>query len=94
MVAIGRALMANPILLLCDELSLGLSPAATKEAYEAINVARSEGTTIVLVEQNVSQALALSNRFYCLQKGRKVLSGASSAASLETIAQAYFGAAA
>ena len=91
--AIGRALMANPILLLCDELSLGLSPTATKEIYEAISVARAEGMTIVLVDQNVSHALAFSNRFYCLQKGRKVLSGVSSSANLETIAQAYFGAA-
>jgi branched-chain amino acid transport system ATP-binding protein len=94
LVAVGRALMANPKLLLADEISLGLAPAAANAAHGALAAAREEGATLVFVEQNVSQALARSARFYCLQKGRVVLAGASAGADLGLISRAYFGAAA
>jgi branched-chain amino acid transport system ATP-binding protein len=94
LVALGRALMANPKLLLADEISLGLAPIAVKEAYGALAAAREEGTTVLFVEQNVGEALARSARFYCMQKGRVALAGRSAGADLESISRAYFGTAA
>src|SRR3974390_1167085 len=70
MAALGRALMANPQLLLCDEISLGLAPIVVREIYARLPAVRAEGTAIVLVEQDVVQALAASSRVYCLQEGR------------------------
>ena len=91
MVAIGRALMANPTLLLCDELSLGLAPIVIKEIYAAMPVICSEGMTVVIVEQDVAMAKQVSQRIYCFQEGRVALQGRSDQLSREQISQAYFG---
>jgi len=91
LVAVGRALVANPSYLLCDEVSLGLSPLAVTDVYALLKKASASGTAIVLVEQNVNRALSESNRFYCLQKGRVMLDGESAAADRAKVAEAYFG---
>jgi branched-chain amino acid transport system ATP-binding protein len=91
LVALSRALVCNPSYLLCDEISLGLSPLAVNEVYELLGRARGEGLAVVLVEQNVKRALAESDRYYCIQKGRVVLEGASERADQAQVAQAYFG---
>ena len=94
MVAIGRALMSNPRLLMCDEVSLGLAPIVVKGIYDSLRAVVAEGLTAIIVEQDVGLARLVSNRLYCLQEGRVVLSGASDAFSREEISRAYFGAAA
>jgi branched-chain amino acid transport system ATP-binding protein len=91
MVAIGRALMSNPQLLLCDELSLGLAPVVIKEIYDAMPAITAEGMSVVVVEQDVSLAQAVSQRVYCFQEGRVSLEGRSGALTREQIAAAYFG---
>jgi len=75
MVALGRALMARPWLLLMDEPSLGLAPVVVDEVFDAIETVRGEGVGIVLVEQNVQRALDISSRAYLLAEGRIVLEG-------------------
>ena len=75
MVALGRALMARPWLLLMDEPSLGLAPVVVDEVFDAIETVRGEGVSIVLVEQNVQRALDISSRAYLLAEGRIVLEG-------------------
>jgi branched-chain amino acid transport system ATP-binding protein len=91
MVAIGRALMSNPRLLLCDEISLGLAPIAVRDIYARLPSIVSEGASLVIVEQDITQALAVSNHVYCLQEGRVALDGAAGALSRDAIAAAYFG---
>ena len=91
MVAIGRALMSNPSLLLCDELSLGLAPIVIKEIYDALPALNAEGTTLVIVEQDVAMAQRVSQRIYCFQEGRVSLQGRSEDLTREQISQAYFG---
>jgi branched-chain amino acid transport system ATP-binding protein len=91
LVAIGRALLTNPNYLLCDEVSLGLSPVAVDSVYGLLAAAMREGAAVVLVEQNVRRALASSTRFYCMQKGRVVLEGRSDLADYATVSAAYFG---
>ena len=91
MVAIGRALMSNPKVLLCDELSLGLAPIVIKEIYDALPAICAEGMTIAIVEQDVAMAQRVSQRVYCFQEGRVSLHGPSDALSREQISQAYFG---
>lgn len=91
LVAIGRALMSNPIALLCDELSLGLSPAAVDVVYGAIARLRAEGMTLVIVEQDISRALASSDSFACMRHGSIPLSGPSAGADRAQISSAYFG---
>jgi len=91
MVAIGRALMSNPTLLLCDELSLGLAPIVIKEIYDALPAFCAEGMTVVVVEQDVAMAQQVSQRIYCLQEGRVSLQGRSGELTREQISQAYFG---
>jgi branched-chain amino acid transport system ATP-binding protein len=91
LVAIARALVCNPSFLLCDEVSLGLSPLAVEEVYRLLALARRDGMAILLVEQNVRRALSDSDRFVCLQKGRVVLEGISAHADRHAVAQAYFG---
>jgi branched-chain amino acid transport system ATP-binding protein len=92
MVAIGRALMAEPRLIIFDELSLGLAPQAIDRIYEAIGQVRGWGVSVILIEQNVYRSLALANRVYVLERGRISLSG--SPADLRhqpTLLAAYFG---
>jgi len=91
MAAIGRALMSNPKLLICDELSLGLAPIVVKEIYDALPRICSDGMTAIIVEQDVGMAQRVSNRLYCLQEGRVMLRGSSAALSREQISRAYFG---
>lgn len=91
LVAIGRALMANPRLLLCDEISLGLAPVAIDLIYASFAAIRAEGTAIVLVEQDVKRASSASDRVYCLLEGRITLQGASRDLDDEHLTRAYFG---
>ncbi|GAN78848.1 ATP-binding cassette domain-containing protein [Acidocella aminolytica] len=90
-VAIGRALMTNPELLLLDELSLGLSPVAVEGVYEALPKLRQAGTTIILVEQDLRRAMASVTRLICMLEGRIVLSGAAGTLTREAVMDAYFG---
>jgi branched-chain amino acid transport system ATP-binding protein len=91
MVAIGRALMTNPELLLCDEISLGLAPIVIRDVYAALPDIRAEGTTLVIVEQDIARALSIADRVYCLQEGRVTLEGRPSDLTRERIKLAYFG---
>jgi branched-chain amino acid transport system ATP-binding protein len=91
MVAIGRALMCNPRLLLCDEISLGLAPVMVEQIYQAFADIRNEGTALVLVEQDVKRAASASDRIYCLLKGRVSLAADAGEVSLAELTQAYFG---
>jgi branched-chain amino acid transport system ATP-binding protein len=91
MVAIGRALMSNPTLLICDEISLGLAPLVIKEIYGAVAALIGEGMALILVEQDVGLAMRVSNRLYCLQEGRIALEGRSSELTREQVSAAYVG---
>jgi branched-chain amino acid transport system ATP-binding protein len=91
MVSIGRALMSNPRVLLCDELSLGLAPIVIKEIYDALPAITAEGMSVVIVEQDVSVAQRMSRRVVCLQEGRVSLEGPSDSLTREQISAAYFG---
>jgi branched-chain amino acid transport system ATP-binding protein len=91
MVAIGRALMSNPRLLLCDEISLGLAPIVVRDIFRRLPLIIAEGTSVVVVEQDVMQALGASNYVYCLQEGRVLLKGESKSLDREAIKAAYFG---
>ncbi len=91
MVAIARGLMSNPKLLLCDELSLGLAPIVVREIYARLPAILAEGISLILVEQDVVQALKATQRVYCLQEGRVALTGAAKDLTREAIAAAYFG---
>ena len=91
MVAIGRALMANPRLLICDEISLGLAPIIVKEIYDALPAITASGQTAIIVEQDVGLAQRVSSRLYCFQEGRVALTGRSSELTREAISRAYFG---
>jgi len=91
MCAVGRALMGNPRVLLLDELSLGLAPVVIKPLYATLAAIAGEGTTVVLVEQDVTQALATASRAYCLLEGRISLQGATSELTRDQVVAAYFG---
>ena len=92
MVAIGRALMSNPRILLCDEISLGLAPIVIKDIYKAITQIKAAGASMIVVEQDISQAMAVAERVYCLMEGRVTLSGTPDTLSRDDIHNAYFGA--
>lgn len=91
MVALGRALMSNPSLLLCDELSLGLAPVIIKTIYDAMDTIIADGMSVVIVEQDVTMAQKVSGRVYCFQEGRVALHGKSDQVTREQIHDAYFG---
>jgi branched-chain amino acid transport system ATP-binding protein len=91
MVAIGRALMSNPKLLLCDEISLGLAPVVVREIYARLPAIVAEGLSLVVVEQDIVQALHAADHVYCLQEGRVALAGAAGALTREAVSAAYFG---
>jgi branched-chain amino acid transport system ATP-binding protein len=91
MVAIGRALMSNPKLILCDEISLGLAPIVVRDIYARLPAILAEGAAVIIVEQDIVQALAAAKHVYCLQEGRVALSGAANALSRDAISAAYFG---
>ncbi len=94
MVAIGRALMSNPRVLLCDEISLGLAPIVIRDIYAAVPRIRETGASIVIVEQDIGQALKVADRVYCMMEGRVTLSGRPADLTREAIHAAYFGASA
>jgi len=91
MAAVGRGLMSNPRLLLCDELSLGLAPVVIRDIYECLDEIAAEGTTVVLVEQDINRALDASARFYCFQEGRLALTAPTKDFDRAAITAAYFG---
>jgi branched-chain amino acid transport system ATP-binding protein len=91
MAAIGRALMSNPRVLLCDEISLGLAPIVIRGIYTALPRIRDNGASVILVEQDIQQAMKVADRLYCFQEGRISLAGGPSAFSREEIHAAYFG---
>jgi branched-chain amino acid transport system ATP-binding protein len=92
MIAIGRALMSNPSILLCDEISLGLAPIIVENIYQMIPRIRQNGTGVIVVEQDIARALRSADRFYCLQEGHVTLSGRPSDVDQAAIRAAYFGA--
>ncbi|MCM0043557.1 MAG: ABC transporter ATP-binding protein [Burkholderiaceae bacterium] len=91
MVAIGRALMSNPRLLLCDEISLGLAPVVIREIYASLPALQEDGMSLLIVEQDVQLAMQVSSRVVCLQEGRVSLAGQSGKLTREQIGAAYFG---
>ena len=91
MVAIGRALMSNPELLLCDEISLGLAPVVIRDIYASLPLIRESGAAMVVVEQDISRALSMADRVYCLMEGRVTLEGNAADVTRDAIHAAYFG---
>ncbi|HEY6981385.1 ABC transporter ATP-binding protein [Reyranella sp.] len=91
MVALGRALLADPRLLLCDEISLGLAPTVVNDLYALLLSINRRGIGVLLVEQDIRRALAVANRFYCLLEGRISLSGRPGDFDRDTITRHYFG---
>jgi len=91
MVAVGRSLMSNPRILLCDELSLCLAPIVVQEIFSRLPSIVAGGTAVVIVEQDVMRAMAASSRLYCLQEGRVSLAGPSASLKPDAIRAAYFG---
>jgi len=91
MAAIGRALMANPTLLLCDEISLGLAPIILREIYARLSEIVREGISVIAVEQDIVQALRAASYVYCLQEGRVALQGRAAQLTRADISAAYFG---
>jgi branched-chain amino acid transport system ATP-binding protein len=91
MVAIGRALMSSPRVLLCDEISLGLAPIVIADIYAGLPQIRAEGTSVILVEQDIVQAMKVADRVYCFQEGRLSLTGRPGDLTREQIHRAYFG---
>ena len=89
--AIGRALMANPRLLLLDEVSLGLAPVIVKQLYEALPGILATGITLLLVEQDITRALSVADRVTCLLEGRVSLTGRPEDLNQDDITVAYFG---
>jgi branched-chain amino acid transport system ATP-binding protein len=93
MLSVSRAMMRKPKLLLMDEPSLGLSPKLVDQTFAIVRALHREGTSILLIEQNARQALAVCDRGYILQKGAIVLSGSrEELASDERVQRAYFAA--
>jgi branched-chain amino acid transport system ATP-binding protein len=91
MAAIGRALMSNPRLLLCDEISLGLAPIVVHDIYARLPAIVAEGLSLIVVEQDIAQALKAAAQVYCLQEGRIALQGPARELTRESISAAYFG---
>jgi len=91
MCAISRALISNPRLLLCDEISLGLAPIIVRDIYARLPTIAAEGLSLIIVEQDIAQALKAAAQVYCLQEGRIALEGAAGELTREKISAAYFG---
>jgi branched-chain amino acid transport system ATP-binding protein len=91
MLAVGRALMSNPDVILMDEISLGLAPLIVQELYRVVRQIAEAGMTVILVEQDVSRSLRAADRIYCLLEGRISLQGLPSELDHEQVSIAYFG---
>ena len=91
MLAVGRALMSQPRLILFDEISLGLAPLVIKNIYQTIKQINSEGITALLVEQDIQRSLKASHKVYIMQSGKIRLEGKPGELSQEDIRKAYFG---
>ena len=91
MAAIGRGLISNPRVLLCDEISLGLAPIVIRDIYAALPRIKESGTSVIIVEQDIVQALRVADRVYCFQEGRLSLTGRPRELSRDQIHNAYFG---
>jgi branched-chain amino acid transport system ATP-binding protein len=91
MAAISRALMSNPRLLLCDEISLGLAPIVVRDIYARLPAIVADGLSLIIVEQDIAQALKAAAQVYCLQEGRIALEGPAGELTREKISAAYFG---
>jgi branched-chain amino acid transport system ATP-binding protein len=91
MCAVARALMSNPRLLLCDEISLGLAPIVVRDIYAQLPAIVAEGLSLIVVEQDIAQALKAARQVYCLQEGRIALQGKAAELTREGISAAYFG---
>ena len=91
MVAIGRGLMSNPDLLMCDEVSLGLSPAVVKDIYKVFPQLRAENLSLIVVEQDIDAALGVADYVYCFMHGKVTLHGTPRELTKEMISAAYFG---
>jgi branched-chain amino acid transport system ATP-binding protein len=91
MLAIGRAMMSEPQLILCDEISLGLAPVVIKDIYKRLRQINHDGITVVLVEQDIKRSLKVANRAYIMLEGKVVLSGEPSALTEAQVKKAYFG---
>jgi branched-chain amino acid transport system ATP-binding protein len=91
MLAIGRAMMSEPRLILCDEISLGLAPVVIKDIYKRLRQINQDGITIVLVEQDIKRSLKVANRTYIMLEGKVVLEGEPSLLTEEQVKKAYFG---
>ena len=89
--AIGRALVGNPRLLLLDEVSLGLAPVAVEAVYRSLRTVIESGTTVLLVEQDLTRALEVADRVVCLLEGRVVLEEPAASLARERVVEAYFG---
>ena len=91
MLAIGRALMSEPKLMLCDEISLGLAPTIIKDIYKRLGQINREGMTIVLVEQDIKRSLKAADYTYVMLEGKVVLEGDPSSLTEDEVKKAYFG---
>ncbi len=91
MVALARALLANPRLLLCDEISLGLAPRVVNELYALIPDIKRRGIGILIVEQDIERSLAVADRFYCLLEGKVSLAGRPHEVTRDLVIKHYFG---
>ena len=89
--AIARALMTNPRVLLLDEVSLGLAPVAVEAVYESVHALIRDGTTLVIVEQDLQRALSVADRIVCLLEGHVVLESVTGSVTREQVTDAYFG---
>ena len=91
MVAFGRALFANPRLLLCDEISLGLAPKVVNELYALVPDIKRRGIGILIVEQDIERSLTVADRFYCLLEGKVTLAGRPGDVTRDVVMKHYFG---
>ena len=91
MVALGRALLANPRILLCDEISLGLAPLVVNELYTLIPQIKNRGIGILIVEQDIERSLTVADRFYCLLEGTVSLAGRPAEVNRDLVMKHYFG---
>jgi branched-chain amino acid transport system ATP-binding protein len=91
MVALGRALLTNPTLLLCDEISLGLAPLMIDQMYKLIPAIKQRGIGILVVEQDITRSLSVADRFYCLLEGEVTLEGRPADTTRDIVMQHYFG---